>query len=299
MTRHFGGSIKSRQKNRVRTLLIMSFLFLIVFSSVGAVLIYSSSSSATVQPVAVEREAKIETTQVLVPVRQIDAGSLLDPAMFRVESRPLIGVSGRVVKSFQDLQGQYARSMILADHPLQAEYLTKVKPNSELTANIPEGYRAVTIRVDARSSVEGWAKPGARVDVIWATQVRGQQTVVTIVQNAKVLSAEGQMRSVGADGKEVAGGVGSPNTVTLLCQTDDATKIQLASTAGSLSLSLRGDGDRGTGNAGQSITLEDLLGKTMGSETVQDRREGVVKIRKPNGDLEELVLSNGKLVPKS
>jgi pilus assembly protein CpaB len=299
MSRHFGGSVKSRQKNRVRTLLIMSFLFLIVFSSVGAVLIYSSNSSATVQPVAVQREAKIETTQVLVPVRQIDAGTQLDPAMFRVESRPLIGINGRVVKTFEDLQGQYARSMILADHPLQAEYLTKVKPNSELTANIPEGYRAVTIRVDARSSVEGWARPGARVDVVWATQVRGQQTVVTIVQNAKVLSAEGQTRNTGTDGKEVVAGSGAPNTVTLLCPTDDATKIQLASTAGSLSLSLRGDGDRGNGSGPHSITLEDLLGRTDVSAQKEERRDGVVKIRKPNGDFEELTLQNGKLVPKS
>jgi pilus assembly protein CpaB len=191
---------------------------------------------------------------VLVPVREIEAGLALEPTMFRREPRPQVGVSPRVVRDFEEIQGLFARSLIVPGQPLHRDYITTVKPTNAITANIPEGHRAVTISVDARSSVEGWVRPGARVDVIWASSIRGRPGVTVIVQNALVLSAERN------PDPKVQPGAPVPNTVTLLVTADDAARINLAQTTGSLTLQLRGDNDPGKGRAGGSITVEDLYG---------------------------------------
>lgn len=181
----------------------------------------------------------------------------------------------------------YARSAISKDSPVHQDFITSIRPTNLITANIPEGYRAVTIRVDATSSVEGWARAGANVDVVWASTIRGRQGVTVIVQNAKVLSAERQVETGTQPGTPV------PSTVTLLVTADDAAKIQLATTTGSLSLSLRGDDDTGKGSTGRSITVDDLLGSSQQVVNPTERRDGTVRI---GG--EEFFLQNGQLIPK-
>jgi pilus assembly protein CpaB len=294
MSRQFGGQ-RYKQNDKNKTIILFCLVFLVFFMGIGVFILYSSGKdeSPMAKNVVVEKEPQIDMTDVLIPIQIVDSGALLEPAMFRVEKRPKVGLSSRVVKSFEEINGYYARSTIAPDQPLHGDYITKVKPNSSVTANIPEGYRAVTIRVDVRSSVEGWARPGARVDVVWATTIRGDPAVTTIVQNAKVLSAERQTDSnqpVAKDGQQV----GTPNTVTLLVTSQDAAKIQLASTSGSLSLSLRGDADSKLSDSVNSITIKDLLEKGKKEEI---KKDGTVRVKRADGKYEEYYLKDGKLSP--
>lgn len=292
MTRSFGGG--RGVDSRTKTILVISGIFLLVFVTLGFLFVFSSSTN-TPAAVVIEQEPKIETTQVLIPLQQIAPGTKLEPGLFRVETRSSVGLSARIIKGLDEIQGMYARSSIPVDQPLHSEYLTNVRPISAISSGIPEGFRAVTIRVDARSSVEGWARPGARVDVVWATSINGEQVVKTIVSNVKVLSAE---RLTDADVKaqgQAGATVGVPNTVTLLVSVDDANKIQFASLTGSLSLNLLGDvGSNSTPQNNSTIKMEDLI---QGGKKKVDRRDKV-KIRRPDGSWEELVLDEeGQLSP--
>ena len=289
MSRHFGGSTPQRKIDRTRIIVACGAFTLCLCSGLLLLLTYTSSSKASSSTVVIEKESQIAMEDVLVPVKAIEAGALLDATMFRKETRPKIGLSPRSVKSFEEIKGHYARSMIAPDSPLSGDYLTQVRPNSAITASIPEGYRAVTIRVDATSSVEGWARAGASVDLVWTSNVRGKQAVTIIVQNAKILSAERQVDPNTAPGAPV------PSTVTLLVTAPDAAKVQLATSAGSLSLNLRGDNDIGKGQATGSITLDDLYGTQEAKSP--EKREGSVRIRKSDGSYDELVLQDGKLAP--
>jgi len=259
MATHFGGISPVRQQQKARTLVVIAGVALAVCLLVLGVLFLSSGSTTATQKETIIKEvpAEIEMVEVLLPIQSIEAGRSLKPSMFRKDTRPKQGMSTRVVRDFEEIKGHYSRSMIVMDAPLVLDYITNVKPSSELTASIPDGYRAVTIRVDAQSAVEGFARPGAHVDVIWTTTAdRGERTVVTIVHNAKVLSAESSTES---DVEASNNAITIPNTVTLLVTAKDAQKIQLARSSGSLSMVLRGDADVKIGET-SNLTTRDLLG---------------------------------------
>lgn len=289
MSRHFGGASHIRQGDRTRHFTIVALVAVLVLClfAAFAFLLLSREPAQPVQASApttqVDAGSEVKMVDVLVPLREVAAGTALEPAMFRRESRPSIGLSGAEVHDFEEIKGQFSRSMIVTGVPLHKDYLTNIKPTSAITASIPPGFRAVTIRVDERTSVEGYTRPGARVDVSWGSKINGSASVSTIVQNAKVLSAQGGT----ADGNE-KGGV--PGTITLLVTERDAAKIQLASTSGTLSLSLRGDTDT-IGGEGGTITIEDLTGGVKG-ESPEEIDENIVTV---GG--QKFVLKGKKLVP--
>jgi pilus assembly protein CpaB len=291
MSRSFGGIHPDDKKDKLKVVLVISLVLACTAAAVGLILISSEPTPATAKTVVVEKEAEIRMVDVLIPIRNIEAGVALEPSMFRREPRPQVGVSSRVIQDFERIKGHFARSLIIPGQPLHEDYITNVKPASVITPRIPEGFRAVTIRVDARSSVEGWARPGSRVDVHWSSIIRGEQAVTTIVENAEVLSAERQVDSNYAAGSAV------PSTVTLLVSADDSKRIQLASNTGSLSLSLRGDYDTGKGSRSGSLTVRDLLGQAPAAKT-ESTCQGTMRIGaeefcvRPGGKLEKLGATN-------
>lgn len=263
----------------------------LVFGCIAIVLLVNSSSTASVQPVVVTRHAdpEIKMVDVLVPTEDIGAGQPLSDMMFRLERRPAISVPPTGVTSLEEVKGFYARTLMVAGQPVVREHLSKTRPVNAITANIPEGYRGVTISVDARTGVEGWARPGAHVDVLWTSKLAGEQNISLITSNARVLSAERQIDT------NVQAGVPVPSTVTLLVSAADANKIQLAQTSGVLSLALRGDNDSGQADRGANYRVSDLV---QGAKPTQKARpEAVVKIREADGQVTELVMQRGRLIP--
>jgi Flp pilus assembly protein CpaB len=294
MASNFGGLKAGRSQQKQRALgLFLGVALVGVLVVLGYVLINQNQTVAsTVAVPQAEVALDLDSAEVLVPIQSIEPGTKLEPMMFRKESRPKQGLPRRIVTDYEEIKGTYARSIIAADAPLLSDYITEIRPSSVITPEIPDGYRAVTIKVDVTEVVEGWARPGARVDVVWTSVVKGRQVVSSIVQNAKVLSAE-MLTQNQMDQSGKANIV--PNTVTLLVTAQDAKKIQLAKTSGKLSLSLRGDNDLGKSDPTGTITLEDMLPNM--DEGLGDKDpsiQGTVKI----GEVEYKII-NGKMVPSS
>ena len=288
MNRQFGGNNTFRQTEKLRVIIALIGFFVVLLIVAFAFSSFSSSAPTTAVVVQHEEPA-MRMEQVLVPIQRIEAGSALDPAMFRLEARPQLGLSSRVARNLEEVRGQFSRSTINAGEPLHLDNVSAQRPINPLTASIPDGYRAVTIPVDITSAVEGWAVPGTRVDVVWQSKIRGEPSVTVIVQNAKILSAN---KNLGTDGKQDES---VPTTVTLLVTSEDANKIQLARTAGTLTLSLRGDNDPGKGGSSGSTTIDSLLNNN--TERHKEKKEGVVKLRGASGKMEEFILKDGKLIP--
>ena len=295
----FGGINPVKQQQKARTLALIggSAFLLLILVVIACAFLNADTNASEKTPTIVETQEP-EMVSVLVPVATIKSGAKLEPTMFSKEVRPKAGLSPTAIKDFEEIKGFYARSMIPAKVPLVRDFITLVRPTNELTTRIPEGYRAVTIRVDARSAVEGWAKPGARVDVVWTTTANGRQTLKVIVENAKVLSADSSVGQNTVENNKGPGIVAVPTTVTLLVTSKDSQKIQLASSTGSLSLSLRGDEDSGKGEVGGSVTVDDLLGVRRDIDPDEEGIEATVQVRGPDGKLEELILKDGKLRPR-
>lgn len=289
MNRTFGRTPSSNHRNLILALGGMTVAVLLIVAVV--VLVGGKKEEVKKPAVLVQNqnsEPAVKMVDVLIPAQTIEAGTQLDSSMFRKEVRPQVGVSARIVRDFEEIQGQFAKSLILSGQPLHRDYLTSTKPISSVSPNIPDGYRAVAISVNSTSAVEGWAQPGSKVDVSWGSSVNGKPSISVIVQNAKILSAQKNTAPNSEPGAPV------PTTVTLLVSAMDAQKIQLAQTTGTLNLQLRGDPDTGRVNIGDNtITTEALL--NSGKDDFENDCQGQVVM----GGKPYCLTSSGALKPKT
>lgn len=220
---------------------------------------------------------------VLVPKMIIPAGQKLSADLFTIEQYDVQGIQNKIFSNLSEIDGAYSTTIIQDKTPLNRDSVTFTTPRNAVASKIPEGFRAITIPVDAESGVEGWVRPGVKVDVVWISTIRSKQVVSTIVQNAEVLSAE---RSTDAE----SGSKGIPTHITLLTSTNDAQRIQLAKSSGSLSLNLRGNGDN-TQSTGNTLTIDGLLNKE--GDVPDMNTVGWIEI----GDKQYEVSTAGKLTP--
>lgn len=292
MVRHFGAGPTNVDKMRSLVVVVLVFAFLLLLlGGVWMILrnpVISEPQLSLVVENEVDPEPAMKMVPVLIPKQEIQAGTLLRKEMFDEQQKKqyLIEDETKLVTQRSDVVNYYAKTTLLQGQVLLWDYLTESAPTSDISAKIPPGYRAVTIEVNVTSSVEGWVRPGSRVDVIWASSIRGKPGVTTIVQNAKILSAE---RSV--SGAPAEAGAPVPSTVTLLVTADDSKKIQLASTTGKLSLSLRGDRDAGKVDEAGSITINDLI-EGASNRTQKRNHQGMVVI---GG--KRWIIQDGEMVP--
>lgn len=282
-------SAKPRSSQKV--LLALGVVIVGVVAALLFGVIPSGAPGGAVPVAATPTPPRIEMVECLIATEKIEAGSPLDPSRFRKESRPVVSGSARVISSYDKLRGAYAASFIAAGQPLLVDYVTMKAPINQIQANIPEGYRAVAVAVDDVSNVEGWVRAGAKVDVMFVSQVNNKPVIALLVQNAKVLST-GKITGAAAT-SESATQAGRATTITIMVTIEEAAKIQLASSSGKMSLALRGDEDTVESAESHTITLDSVLGLSGPTPLPGPAREGRLKI----GD-RTFYIVEGKLIPE-
>lgn len=237
MATRFGGCSPAHAYAAKVRWLVGCLLSLVAVLSAALISFTSSSPSAASEPQAAVIPAMLpDRVEVLIPTVRIEAGAPLGRASFAVEGRPrsLLPVDTFLARDRQELDTLYASRMLSPGTPLLRADTTDRDAARELM--IPAGFRAQTILVDNREGVDWFAVPSSRVDVLWTFQHRNESKVITLVRFAKVLSVggdtEGEMRRASGGGTQ---------PVTLLVTEKDAKRIELARTAGKLSLSLLGN----------------------------------------------------------
>jgi pilus assembly protein CpaB len=102
---------------------------------------------------------------------------------------------------------------------------------------IPDGMRAVSVRVNEVIGVAGYVLPGTRVDVVATASPNGQPQDATskvVLSNVQVLTAGTRMEQDKEQGKPMA-----VTVVTLLVYPEQSERLALASTEGKIQLALR------------------------------------------------------------
>jgi pilus assembly protein CpaB len=145
----------------------------------------------------------------------------------------------------EKLAGRVAVVNIAAREPITEARLAPEGTAAGLSAVIPEGYRAMTVKVDDAAGISGFIQPGTMVDVVVtidpAEGAARQDPVSKIVlQNIKVL-ANGQ----NIDKPENEREANSVKAVTLQVTPEQAEKLALASAEGKLQLVMRNQIDQG------------------------------------------------------
>jgi len=262
---------------------------------VAAALHFSSApSSARVAANAPQQPVDDGMIEIIVPLQSVPPGATLEPNMFHRVRKPEIIVGQDIIRDFEEVKGLFSKGVLVAEQPVHRDFLTSLQPVNALTASIPPGYRAIAISVDATSSVEGWAQPGARVDVIWVTKDFGSQIAYVIAPNAKVLSANKKAEGARIDGEATQ--TEDPTTVTLLLSVRDSMRVRLAALNGRLALVLRGI-DSESSKPGSPITERALfnIGPKVALPTTRNVVDVKVKDRR-TGEVSTLKFEDGQRV---
>ncbi len=169
----------------------------------------------------------------------LEAGEVLKAENLKTVDWPVsIPVKGVFLKR-QDLIGRAVLYPLAANEPILERDLAI--PGMGLTVKIPEGMRALALKSDEVVGVAGFLFPGSHVDVLvtYRTDRSPDPTTATVLQDAEVLAAGHQVEP------DPTGKPATVNVVTLLMKPDDAERVVLASTQGTIHFVLRNSTDRG------------------------------------------------------
>jgi pilus assembly protein CpaB len=177
-----------------------------------------------------------EFVKIVVAAEKLPLGTRLTEEKLRVVSWPRSLVLDGSFSSIQDLPGRGVVMPILANEPLLESKLAPKEAGAGLTTVIPDGMRAVAVKVNDVIGVAGFVLPGTRVDVILSgssDENNRADTAKVILENVQVLAA-GQNIEQNADGRPQ-----NVQVITLLVTPEDSQKLALASIDGKIQLALR------------------------------------------------------------
>ncbi|MGC2400129.1 MAG: Flp pilus assembly protein CpaB [Acidobacteriaceae bacterium] len=187
--------------------------------------------------------------------KPLDAGEQLKPANLQLmpwpASTPLTGGFSKM----DEVAGRVVLYPLPKGEPILERQLAAPGAGAGLTAKIPTGMRAISVRSDEVVGVAGFLLPGTHVDVLmtYHSVAAPESQTLTVLQDVVVLAA-GQQIQPQADGKPI-----SVNVVTLLLKPEDAEKLVLATSLGGIYFVLRNGGDQEQAE-NQPIGLAQLTG---------------------------------------
>lgn len=196
---------------------------------------------------AVNAESVFQTVNLVSAAESIPQGSRIRKESLRIIAWPSDRVPPDSVRRIEDLDGLYARASLAIDQPIARANLSAQPLSTTIGDLLPAGHRAVTIEVDATAGVEGWATPGAHVDVFLTYLDAGDGINKTrvAVEDAVVLSYDGSLDTTNSNENQNQRllRTSKTSTVTLAVSFEDSLKIQTARAMGRISLVLRNAND--------------------------------------------------------
>ena len=182
--------------------------------------------------------AETPRVQVAVAARDLPLGAILSAADVHMIDWLGAAVPPGYLRSPQDAVGRGLITSVKANEMLLDTRLAPRGAGGGLSVTIPDGQRAVSVRVDDVIGVAGFVLPGTRVDVVVTLPPLpqlDQKVSVTqmVLQNMQVLAA-GQVVQQDAQGKPI-----TVSVITLLVSPKEAETLVLASNEGKIQLALR------------------------------------------------------------
>lgn len=185
-------------------------------------------------------------TKVVVAGTDINLGQRLAPEFVKVVDWPRDSLPPGVLSDLKLIDGRVTKASVMRGEPILESKLTPVGTRGGLSAVIAEGKRAITVRVNDVVGVAGFALPGSFVDIIVNTQKDQNRSEGTPQHEQSISKIVLEKILVLAIAQEVNRDETKPkvvNAVTLEVSPDEAEKLDLARSVGTLSLVLRNQVD--------------------------------------------------------
>lgn len=216
---------------RFLTVLGVSLVFALVVSAV----FYQISSRSP----SAEKPVDTDMKDLVVAVKTLSVGRTIKPDDVKVVKVPAAQFPAGGISNVEEVVDRPVTSIVIAEEPVHEGRLA-ARGSWGLPSIIPEGMRAVSIRVNDVVGVAGFVLPGMRVDVLVTGKPpdKGTTVTMTVLQNILVLSA-GQTIEPDNQGRAI-----NAPTVTLLVTPQQAETLTLASSEGRIQLVLRNGSDQ-------------------------------------------------------
>jgi pilus assembly protein CpaB len=203
-----------------RTRMLVFAFFALVLSGLVTYYAYRMLSNRLSPPTE-------ETVQIVVAAEKLSLGNRLTESQLRIANWPKANLPDG---NFSDPNAIVGRGVIVSmspNEPVLESKLASKEAGAGLGSTIPEGMRAVAVRVNDVIGVAGFVVPGTHVDVmiIGSPSPNALITSKIFLENVQILSAGQNVE------RDVNGKPQSSQVVTMLVTPEDAQKLALAGDA--------------------------------------------------------------------
>ncbi len=188
-------------------------------------------------------QSTIPKNNVVVAAVDLNLGTPLTLQMLKVVDWPKDSMPVGAIDDAKKLESRVVRTSLLRGEPILQSKLAPIGATGGLSAVISKGNRAMSVRVNDVVGVAGFALPGNYVDIVVNTEDESIKTANTnrtiskiVLEHILVLAVAQEQGRDDTKPKVVS-------AVTLEVTPDQAEKLDLARSVGSLSLVLRNQVD--------------------------------------------------------
>jgi pilus assembly protein CpaB len=234
----------------------------------GTIFIVASVVAGLVATFAIHRYVSIKTTipvaatqQVIIAAGDISPGTALSSQLVKNVSWPLKVIPPKSASSMGEVEGRVVMVPIPQGNPILFSMLAPEGTAAGLSGILPDGKRALTVKVDEVAGVGGFIHPGDHVDVLVDLPIKDntEHFSKTILHDISILTT-GQIWQQKGDNKPVV-----VNTVTLELTPHESEVLNLASNEGKIRLALRNRNNKTVAET-EGVTTSFLLGGLVGKK---------------------------------
>lgn len=224
--------------------------------------------------------ASANTAEIVVAARDLPLGRVLTAEDVKVVGWPGDAVPENASTTVEEVLGRGVITPVTMNEPLLAGKMAVKEAGGGLPIVIPEGMRAVSVRVNEVIQVAGFVMPGTHVDVFVTIDPpegrSGGPITKLVLDNVTVLTAN-QIVQTAPNGEPVTATV-----VTMMVTPEEAEKLIHAANKGQIQLGLRNTLDLDSIPT-QGVQVQDLLPSIQRSAPV---RRTVPTTRRTNTGIE-------------
>jgi pilus assembly protein CpaB len=180
---------------------------------------------------------RVVTRPVAIALADIPEGARIDKKQVGTSPWPVQVIPSGAYDEADSVIGRVTRVAVFKGEPLVPGRLAPIGTGPGIEVKISPGMRAMPVRINDVSGLNGLIQPNARVDMLVTLREGPDASAKLFMQNLKVLAVGNRVeRSETGEGINAA-------TATLEVTPEQAERIALAQRQGTIQLVLRGYGD--------------------------------------------------------
>ena len=221
--------------NRIRM-----FIVLLIALSAGSGLAYATYDYLQNVPV---KTVTVPTRPVVVAEANLSLGTELTASDLRVVNWPASAVPDGAFEDAARLTGRGLVLSVVRNEPILPAKLAPEGAGAGLPPIIPQGMRAVSVRVNEVIGVAGYVLPGTHVDVLATVSPTNRPETMTtklVLPDVQVLTSGTRLEQDLDRDTPI-----QVSVITLLVTPQQSERLALASTEGKIQLALRNPLDTG------------------------------------------------------